>query len=513
MLENPEIGKRVIITLQRLRLSCNPATPTTPHPIRLLYSPPPPGIIIKNPEVALMKIRFLGAARKVTGSCYHLTVDGLQILVDCGMNQGRGADEDNAKPFQFDPTQINYLLVTHAHLDHSGLIPKLVRDGFRGKILTNSATAELVEVMLYDSAHIQEKDAEWLTKKSFREGKDIVHEPLYTTEDVKNCLPLFEKKEYGVIESLNSLVKYRFVDAGHILGSGTLELWYHEGDVEKKIVFSGDVGKVGSPIIKDPVHPTEADYVLVESTYGNRFHKGMDESVNELERAIKETFKRGGNVLIPAFSVGRTQDILYLLGKLVRQGKLQDLNIFVDSPLADKATKIYLAHPQYFDDEAMELFNLKGPAGMKVHFTETVEESQKINKIKSGVIIIAGSGMCDGGRIRHHFKHNIWRPECSVIFTGYQAAGTLGRHIVEGAKRAYILGEDMAIRAHIYTIGGFSAHADQTELIEWLRSFVNKPKVFIVHGEEKVALDFEQVIRQKLGFETYVPRLGDELNL
>jgi metallo-beta-lactamase family protein len=460
-----------------------------------------------------MKIRFLGAARRVTGSCYHLLDGDMQILVDCGMYQGRDSDEINKKTFQFDPGKIQYLLVTHAHLDHSGLIPKLVKDGFKGKILTTSATAELIEIMLYDSAHIQEKDAEWLTKKSFRSGKDVVAEPLYTTEDVQNCIPLFVKKEYSAIENLNDRIKYRFIDAGHILGSATLEIWYKDGNTEKKIVFSGDVGKNGNPIIRDPEHVTEADYVLTESTYGNRFHKDLNASIEELEHAVKETFKKGGNVLIPAFSVGRTQDVLYILNQLVREGKLHNLDVYVDSPLADKATKIYMAHPEYFDAEAVNSFKFKSTAGMKLHFTATVEESQKINKIKSGLIIIAGSGMCDGGRIQHHFKHNIWRPECSIIFTGFQVAGTLGRRIVDGAKHAHILGEEMAIRSRVYTIGGFSAHADQGELIEWLSTFTNKPKVFIVHGEESVSLEFEKIVQNKLGLSTYVPHLGEELEI
>jgi metallo-beta-lactamase family protein len=367
--------------------------------------------------------------------------------------------------------------------------------------------------MLYDSAHIQEKDAEWLTKKSFRSGKDVVAEPLYTTEDVQNCIPLFVKKQYGAIENLNDTIRYRFIDAGHILGSATLEIWYKDGSTEKKIVFSGDVGKNGNPIIRDPEHVTEADYVLTESTYGNRFHKNLDESVKELEYAIKETFRKGGNVLIPAFSVGRTQDVLYILNELVREGKLHNLDVYVDSPLADKATKIYMAHPEFFDAEALDSFKFKSTAGMKLHFTTSVEESQKINRVKSGLIIIAGSGMCDGGRIQHHFKHNIWRPECSIIFTGFQVAGTLGRRIVDGAKHAHILGEDMAIRSRVYTIGGFSAHADQGELIEWLSTFTNKPKIFIVHGEESVSLEFEKIVQSKLGLSTYVPHLGEELEI
>ncbi len=462
-----------------------------------------------------MKIRFLGAARKVTGSCYHLVTDGTQILVDCGMHQGKDADALNREPFHFDPAVIDYLILSHAHLDHSGLIPKLVADGFKGRILATSATAELVEIMLYDSAHIQEKDAEWLTKRSFRQGKDIKFEPLYDTEDVKRVIPFFDKKTYGNIEELkDGTVKYRFIDAGHILGSGTLELWYHGQDgKEKKIVFSGDVGKNGNPIINDPQHVEEADYVVIESTYGNRLHKGLDESINELEYAVKDTFRRGGNALIPSFAVGRTQDLLYILNKLVKEGKLEDLDVYVDSPLADKATKIYMAHPEFFDAQAVNLFKFKSSEGMRIHFTTSVEESQKINKIKSRAIIIAGSGMCDGGRIRHHFKHNIWRPECSIIFTGFQVQGTLGRHIIDGAKTARILGEEMVIRARVYTIGGFSAHADQKELLEWLDTFTNKPEVFIVHGEESVSLQFEHIVQERLALETHVPFKGEEIEI
>ena len=461
-----------------------------------------------------MKIRFLGAARTVTGSCYHLSSNGIQILVDCGIYQGKNSDEINRIPFQFDPKEINYLLLTHAHLDHSGLIPKLVMDGFQGRIFTTSATAELVEIMLYDSAHIQEKDAEWLTKKSYRSGRNEVFEPLYNTEDVTTALPFFDKKPYGSIEVLGNGIKYRFIDAGHILGSGTLEIWYQHGNSEKKVVFSGDVGKNENPIINDPQHVEEANYVVVESTYGNRFHRGMQESIDELEKAIKETFKRGGNVLIPSFAVGRTQDILYILNKLVKEGKLHDLDVYVDSPLADKATKIYMAHPEFFDAEAVTVFKFRSTEGMKIHFTTAVEESQKINKIKSGAIIIAGSGMCEGGRIRHHFKHNIWRPECSIIFTGFQVKGTLGRHIIDGAKTAHILGEEMVIRAKVYTIGGFSAHADQKELLEWLGAFTVKPEeVFIVHGEETVSLEFEKIVQEKLGLNTHVPQKGEELEI
>jgi metallo-beta-lactamase family protein len=439
--------------------------------------------------------------------------NGLQILVDCGMYQGKKADEINKMPFSFDPEKINYLILTHAHLDHSGLIPKLVAGGFQGRILTTTATADLVEIMLYDSAHIQEKDAEWLTKKSFRAGKDEVFEPLYTSEDVTASLPFFDRKSYGLIESLGEGIKYRFVDAGHILGSGCLEIWFQGVDGEKKIVFSGDLGKNENPIIKDPEHVIAADYVVVESTYGNRLHKGIEASIDEMVDAIKTTFRKGGNVLLPAFAVGRTQDILYILNKLVKEGRLRDLDVYIDSPLADKATKIYAAHPEFFDVEATNLFTVKSSEGMKIHFTTTVEESQKINKIKSGAIIIAGSGMCEGGRIRHHFKHNLWRPECSLIFTGFQVRGTLGRLIVDGIKNVRVLGEEIAVRARVYTIGGFSAHADQKELLEWLGSFKNKPEIFIIHGEENVSLEFEKVVEERLHLNARVPAKGEEFEL
>ncbi|MBA4416674.1 MAG: MBL fold hydrolase [Syntrophus sp. (in: bacteria)] len=460
-----------------------------------------------------MKIRFLGAARVVTGSCYHLSTGGMQILVDCGMYQGKNSDETNRRPFAFNPEEIDYLLLTHAHLDHSGLVPKLVMDGFKGRIITTPGTADLVEIMLYDSAHIQEMDAIWMTKKALRTGKGTAVEPLYREEDVKAAVSLIDRSAYGVIHDLGEGLKYRFFDAGHILGSGSLELWYPGPQGEKKIVFSGDVGKNDNFIIQDPQHVKEADYVLVESTYGNRFHKSPEESINELADAIKDTLRRKGNILIPAFAVGRTQDLLYILNKLVKEGRLPRIDVYVDSPLADKATHIYLSHPEYFDTDASGLFKLGGSDGMRIHFTKTVEESQALNKIKSGAIIIAGSGMCEGGRIRHHFKHNLWRPECSIIFSGFQVRGTLGRYIIDGAKTARILGEEIAIRARVYTIGGFSAHADQKGLIEWLSTFSQDPEVFIVHGEETVSLEFEAVVREKLGLKTYVPHKGEELDI
>lgn len=456
-----------------------------------------------------MHIRFLGAAREVTGSCFHLDVAGLQLLVDCGMHQGANGGEKNETGFPFSPGNISVVFLTHAHIDHSGLLPRFVRQGFKGRIITTPATADLAEVMLYDSAHIQEKDAEWLTRKSRRAGKDKVFEPLYCAADVETMVSLFDRKNYGEMGTLSEGIRYRFTDAGHILGSGSLELWYPAGAGEKKIVFSGDIGKKGNPIINDPIHTKQTDYVVMESTYGNRLHKGMEESIEELAAAVETTFARGGNVLIPSFAVGRTQDLLYIFHQLVREGRLRPFDIYIDSPLAEEATKIYLAYPEYYDEEAKKLFRQRKGKAPRLHFTKSVEDSQRINKTTSGAVIIAGSGMCEGGRIRHHLKHNLWRPECSVVFVGFQAAGTLGRQIVDGAKTVHFLGEDFAVKAKVYTIGGFSAHGDQQGLLEWLGAFSTKPEVFIVHGEERSALAFEKAVREKLGLVTHVPHQGE----
>ncbi|MCX7913746.1 MAG: MBL fold metallo-hydrolase [Thermodesulfovibrionales bacterium] len=460
-----------------------------------------------------MEIRFLGGVRTVTGACYYLSIDGIQMLIDCGIYQGENSDMINRAPFDFDASTIDYLFLTHAHIDHSGLIPKLFKEGFKGKIITTSATADLTEIMLYDSAHLQKKDAEWLTKKAFRAGKDFIYEPLYTPDDIKAVIPLFERVSYGEQRFLNKRLLCRFVDAGHILGSSTVEIIYQRGTEEKRVVFSGDIGKKGNPIINDPYYLGFADYIVMESTYGNRLHKNMQDTINEFVKAIKETFDRGGNVLIPAFAVGRTQDILYIMNKLIREGQLSEVDVYVDSPLAEAATKVYINHPECFDEETLVMLKEGKRGGIKLNFAESVEDSQRINNIKSGAVIIAGSGMCEGGRIRHHLKHNLWRSECSIIFTGFQAQGTLGRKIVDGAEAVKVLGEEIAVKAKVYTIGGFSAHADQKELLEWLGAFSNSPKVFIVHGEENVSLEFERIVRERFGYQTYVPKKGDAFEL
>ncbi len=456
-----------------------------------------------------MILKFLGGVRTVTGSCFYMENNNTKFLVECGMFQGEDVEEYNKAEFDFNPEEIDYIFITHAHLDHSGMLPRIVKEGFKGKIITTPATKDLLEIMLYDSAYIQESDAKWFTKKSLRAGKPPVI-PLYTTEDVKNVIPLIDVKEYGEVFHIGNGIKYRFLDAGHILGSYSLELWFQDGFKEKKIVFSGDIGKKGNPIIKDPINPEEADFIVIESTYGNRLHKSLKESIEEFADAIKTTIKKGGNVYIPSFAVGRTQDILYILNNLVREKRLNNIDVYLDSPLAQDATRVYLSHPECFDEDAKKLFTTKNYSdSVKLHFVQSAQESMLLNKIKSGIIVIAGSGMCEGGRIRHHLKHNLWRAECSIIFVGFQGKGTLGRKIIEGAKTVQVLSEEIVVNASIYTINGFSAHADQAELIEWLTFFKNSPDVFIVHGEENVSMIFSDIVNERFGFKTYVPKKGE----
>jgi metallo-beta-lactamase family protein len=456
-----------------------------------------------------MKLEFLGGARTVTGSCFAIECNQLKILVDCGLYQGENADEINRAPFGYAPGDLDFIFITHAHLDHSGMLPRIVRKGFRGRILTTQATRDLLEIMLYDAAQIQENDAAWQTKKAIRAAK-IPVTPLYTVEDVKKTMPFIEVNPYDTVLHLGKGIRYRFLDAGHILGSGTLEVWFQDSGEEKKIVFSGDIGKRGNPIIRDPFAPIEADFIVMEATYGNRRHKPLKDSIDELVQAIRITFKKGGNVYIPSFAVGRTQDLLYILNNLVREKRLYNVHVYLDSPLAEEATKVYLAHPEVFDEEAKKLFSIdEFDDSLKLHFVQSPQESMVLNKIRSGILVIAGSGMCEGGRIRHHLKHNLWRQECSIVFVGYQGKGTLGRQIVDGAKFVNILGDEIAVRASVYTINGFSAHADQSELFDWLTFFKNSPRVFIVHGEEDVAITFGELVEEKFGLRTHVPEKGE----
>jgi metallo-beta-lactamase family protein len=461
-----------------------------------------------------MDLTFLGAARTVTGSCYLLAIPGCTALVDCGFVQGGSDARDrNREPFGFDPKAIDLVFLTHAHLDHSGLVPRLVKEGFRGRIITTTATADLLGPMLQDSARIQEDDAERMSRRALRKGGAPV-EPVYTTEDVERTLPLLDRTSYGEVRDSGCGFRCRFLDAGHILGSGSLELWFPSNGKERKIVFSGDIGKKGNPIINDPTLVTEADFVVMESTYGDRLHKSAEDTASELAEAVSSTFAKGGNVVIPAFAIGRTQDILYLLNRLVREGRLPKLTVYLDSPLAEKATKVYLHHPELYDEEAKRLI-ARGGIGdaITIRFTQSAEESMAINKVRSGAIIIAGSGMCEGGRVRHHLKHNLWRPECSVVFVGFQAKGTLGRKIVDGARSVDIWGEEIAVRARVWTIGGFSAHGDQKELLAWISSFRSRPAVFVTHGEEEASLVFADLVRSRCGLTVLVPEPGERHTL
>lgn len=459
-----------------------------------------------------MKIRFLGGARTVTGSCFYLVGEKEKILIDCGMYQGPDAEEVNKRGFDFTPSDIDCLFLTHSHLDHVGLVPKLVKEGFRGKIITTAAAADIAELIMYDSAHIQESDTEWYNRKALRSGM-APKEPLYISRDVDKVLPLIQRTYYGGIQILSENVRYRFVNAGHILGSSTLELWWRDSGGERKMVFSGDIGKKDNPIVADPVFVEETDYLTIESTYGNRNHKGMRESIDELVDVIRSTFRRGGNVVIPSFALGRTQDLLFILNKLVKEDRLFRINVYIDSPLAEGITRVYEAHKEYFDEEARLLFSTESRDAIRIHFTRKMEDSMALNQIKKEAIIIASSGMCDGGRVRHHLKHNLWRRECSIVFVGFQAKGTLGRQIVDGAKVVEVLGENIAVRAQIHTLGGFSAHADQSELIGWISKFTNSPEIFIVHGEEKASFDFQALIQEKFNYKTHVPARGEEFEI
>lgn len=463
-----------------------------------------------------MKIQFIGGVRSVTGSSYLITTETDRFLIDCGMFQGRdNGEKRNILPFPFNPSEISAALLTHAHIDHSGLLPKLVKEGFNGKILATKAAADLCGIMLLDSAHIQERDAEWETRKRLRSGKGPAL-PLYTVKEAADSLSHIKGIECDTMIAIAPNVKAMFRDAGHMLGSAVLELWIKEKGRTVKVVFSGDLGHKGIPIVKDPSYINEADYVLIESTYGNRRHKGMEETIDEFADAVRESLKKEGNIIIPSFAVGRTQDVLYILNRLSREGRLNHLNVFIDSPLAANATRIFLNHPECFDKETLELMK-KGhfPGGAPIlRFTETPEESMAINRIKSGAIIIAASGMCEAGRIRHHLKHNLWREECSIIFVGFQAQGTLGRQIVDGAKTVKIFGEEIAVKAKIYTIGGLSAHADREELLDWLAHFKTRPKrTFVVHGEEEISLEFAKTAHEKFLTDTYVPKPLEEVKL
>jgi metallo-beta-lactamase family protein len=471
-----------------------------------------------------MKLTFLGAAREVTGSSYLLEADGVRFLVDCGMFQGgRETREKNRRVFNFDPATLDFVLLTHAHIDHSGLLPRLVALGFKGAIHATRATCDLLAVMLPDSAHIQEKEAEYENLNRFRHGmakeegesrrrvpRDTA--PLYTVAQAQASLKRLNPVDYDLEIAPHPKVRCTFRDAGHILGSAIVEVWVGEGERRRKLVFSGDLGQPARPLLRDPTHINDADYLLVESTYGNRDHKSMEATQDELVEAITDTIERkGGNVIIPAFAVGRTQDMLYLLADLTRQARIPKLTVFVDSPMATAATEITYKHMELLDAETHALMGRHGGAQYfrKLEFVEDVEESKALDRIAGGAVIISASGMCEAGRIKFHLRANLPRRDSTVLITGFQAAGTFGRRLVDGAKRVRLLGEDIPVRADLYTLGGLSAHADRSALFAWLGHFRSRPRqVFVVHGEEAVATGFAADLQTKFGWDAQAPAPG-----
>ncbi|NPV27814.1 MAG: MBL fold metallo-hydrolase [Firmicutes bacterium] len=459
-----------------------------------------------------MRVQFLGAARTVTGSCYLLEVGQTKIMVDCGMFQGsKEIKERNYESFYVEPNEVKFLLLTHAHIDHSGLIPKLYKHGFRGQILATSATVDLCSILLPDSAHVQEMEVERKNRKLKRAGKPLLEE-IYTVQDAMECLKQFRRVEYQEVIQLTPEVSVRFQDAGHILGSAMIEMWVQEGDHEIKLVFSGDIGNHNQPLVKDPTLIEAADYVFMESTYGNRLHQENVNKVEALKNVILETMAKGGNLIIPAFAVERTQDLLYDLNLLLQTKSIPNVPVIIDSPLAIEATEIFRRNSQYFDAETQELIRRgENPLALPgLRYTHTAEESKALNGLKGGAIIISASGMCDAGRIKHHLRHNLWRPESTVLFVGYQAKGTLGRRLLDGEKLVTIHGEEVVVKADIRNIDGFSAHADQRALLAWVKRFRSKPgKIFIVHGEEESSLTLAQLITQEMGIPTVVPKWLD----
>lgn len=466
-----------------------------------------------------MRLTFIGAAHEVTGSCHYLEIGKKHILVDFGMEQGVNVFEN--APLPVDEAMIDYVFLTHAHVDHSGMLPLLYAKGFRGQVFMTDATADLCSIMLRDCAHIQMMEAEWKNRKAKRSESVAAVEPLFDMEDAEGIIKRIVPCHYNDVITVCEGVQIRFTDIGHLLGSSSIEVWLTEDGRTKKIVFSGDIGNKNQPLLRDPKPTKEADYVVMESTYGDRLHsKVRVDYVNDLAAILKETFDRGGNVVIPSFAVGRTQEMLYFLRK-IKLDKLveghENYPVYVDSPLAVEATGIFQENRmECFDEEAMELvkegINPISFAGLK--FSITSDESKAINFNDTPKVIISASGMCDAGRVRHHLKHNLWRPESTILFVGYQSVGTLGRNIIEGATEVKLFGEPIQVRAQIKQMAGLSGHADKNGLIEWINAFEEKPKkVFVVHGEDSVCTSFVECLKIEHGQRAYAPYSGTVFNL
>jgi metallo-beta-lactamase family protein len=463
-----------------------------------------------------VKIAFHGADRTVTGSCHRIECNGKNILIDCGMYQGgRELTEENTGPFGFEPADIDFLLLTHAHLDHCGRIPLLAKRGFEGEIITTAASRELARLVMLDAAGLQEEEAAYQMRKASRHGNHVSDiQPLYTELDALNCLDCFGRKAfYGKTLQLATGIRATFFDAGHILGSASILLELEENGRTRRLLFSGDLGYSNRAILRNPARPPHADVVIMETTYGDRLHKQLKPSIDELYAAINDTFQRGGNIIIPTFALERAQEILYYLRAGIQEKQIpRTTQVFLDSPMAISATEIFERHPECYDAETLKLFKggddpFRLPA---LHFTRQTSDSMAINRISGGAVIMAGSGMCTGGRVRHHLKHNLWRRNSSVVFVGYAARNTLARRIIDGAETVRIFGEDIPVHASIYMIGGFSAHADQAELLAWHKSTEQPEITYLVHGDEDAMKAFSRHLK---GTEVRMPEMHQEFEL
>ena len=461
-----------------------------------------------------MELEFYGAAGEVTGSCHVIRACGKQILLDCGMIQGRRKNEArNADPFPFDAREIDAVVLSHAHIDHSGRLPLLVKRGFSGPIYAQNATADLCHILLEDSASLAERDAQWQNRKRESQGKPLI-EPLYTRQDAKQATTNIQGVKYRTTREIFDGIKIRFQDAGHIIGSTSVELWLTENDETRKIVFSGDLGQYDTPILQDPAIIEQSDLVLMESTYGGRNHRDRQNTYDELGEIISQANGKG-NILIPAFAIGRSQEVLYTFGQNYEQWGMENWHVFLDSPMAIEASEVYWDYPHLYDDEATkfrkDVFEM--PRLGNLHLTRTAEESMVINRLKQGAIVLAGSGMCNGGRIIHHLRYNLPRPQCQVIFLGFQAHGSLGRRLVEGADWVKIRGKEVQVRAKIHTLGGLSAHGDQDDLVRWFSHFKSTPPLYLVHGEKESGLALKTRFKQEKKLDVRVAEPGLRLNL
>ena len=465
-----------------------------------------------------IKLRFLGAAQNVTGSCHLLEANGVRVLVDCGFYQERDFKQRNWEPFAEDPSTIDAVVLTHAHLDHCGLLPKLARDGFNGPIFATEASVDIAEIVMRDSAKIQTEDVKYKKKRHKREGRTskFPYEPLYRMEDVDRVVPMMQPVRYGKEQKVGVGLTLKFFDAGHILGSSSVLFEITKHGATRRVLFSGDVGRWNTPILRDPEIAEQADYVCIESTYGNRDHKDNASIPDALVRVIKAAHKAGGNVVIPSFAIERTQELLYRLGELRAAGRIPKVPVYVDSPMAIRVTEVFRRHRELFDEEAMDrIARGQHPCDFKgLTLTRTAAESKAINTQGGTSIIIAGSGMCTGGRIKHHIANNIERPESVILFVGYQAKGTLGRHILQGAEHVRLFGQEREVLARIEKVNGMSAHADRGELLRWLKGLKTPPEqVFVIHGEEDATTAFAEYIHTRLGWETHVALYQETVTL